>query len=322
MKEFLRYLLTAAAAILALMAVAIVPLGGVASAASNKSNCPNGEGGPFCILVISAPESVVAGQPFTVKVFVTTDGTTLARSDPCGSKALVTLDVSQGDSFTEYSARASGAVATFTVTVTDPGSFSLEAFAGEEGGPCGNTFYESDFAEGMAISVAAGQPIAPCPPDEVCVQTTNNDAGGSSAATLFADTGTFDFAFFEAFDNQGCVTPPTDPINGVLDFFYEGTSQKTIVFALAPGVVNKGIGQFNICWESKKPFMVQGGGQAAGPNGNGYFVGFLPNCSPHVGPPCVLSKTGTQHDGAFFTVLAPAPDPSDPPGTGDPKGYP
>ena len=304
--------------------MAAFAFGNIASAASSNSSCPSGEENTFfCTLVIFAPESVVAGQPFTVKVFVTTDGTTLARSDSCGSNVVVHLDVNEGESFlTEYSAKASGAVATFTVTVNNVDSYSLNAFAGVEGGACGNTFYEEAFANFNAISIAGGQPIAPCPPGEVCVQTTNNGAGGSSAATLFADSGTFDFAFFVAFDNQGCVNPPSDPINGVLDFFYEGISQKTIVFALAPSVVNQGVGQLGVCWESKKPFMVLGGGQAAGPNGNGFFVGYLPNCSPHVGPPCILSKTSTQQNGAFLTVLAPAPDPSDPPGTGDPRGYP
>ena len=297
------------------LVIAVFALPGVANAASSKSSCPSGEeSSVFCILVISAPESVVAGQPFTVKVFVTTDGTTLAKSDPCGSKALITLDVSEGESFlAEYQSRASGAVATFIIIVTNPDFYSLAAFAGEEGGSCGNTSYGSDFAEFEAISVAAGQPIAPCPPDEVCVQVTNNDAGGSSAATLFADSGDFGTPVFEAFDNQGCVNGPVDPINGVLDFTYVGTSEKTVVFALAPAVITTGIGQIGVCWESTTQFMVDGGGQAAGPNVNGYFVGYLPNCSPHIPPPCVLSKTGTQHDGAFFTVSAPP---------GDPKGYP
>src|SRR5439155_23916553 len=136
------------------------------------------------------------------------------------------------------------------------------------------------------------------------IQTTNNDQGGGSAATLFASDGTFPSAFFEAYDGNGCGAP-TDPTFGVLDFSFSGSSDKTIVLALSPYLVNKGIGQFNICWESTNQFKVAGGGDAVD-NGHGYFVGYLPNCSPHAGAPCVLFKTSGQQNAGFFGILAPA----------------
>src|SRR5437762_4875546 len=122
-------LLAAVLTFLSLMAIAMLPIG-VANASSPSTTCPSGEGGPNCQLVISAPESVPAGQVFTVHVAVTTDGFTVAKSDPCASKVLVTLDVSQGESFVaSYSANAKAGIATFNVSVADPGFYSLSANA-------------------------------------------------------------------------------------------------------------------------------------------------------------------------------------------------
>ena len=87
----------AAVVSLALAATVLIPISGVASAASTSTTCPGvpSESGPIptCVLVISGPESVQVGVAFTVQVLVTTDGTTVAKSDPCASKVAVTLDV-------------------------------------------------------------------------------------------------------------------------------------------------------------------------------------------------------------------------------------
>ena len=58
-------LLAAVLTFLSLMAIAMLPIGGFVSAASAATNCPNSEG-TFCILAISAPESVATGRVFTV----------------------------------------------------------------------------------------------------------------------------------------------------------------------------------------------------------------------------------------------------------------
>jgi hypothetical protein len=316
-------LLAVLSAFLSLVALAILPFGGVASAAPKSTICQNGEG-LNCFLEISAPDSVAVGQPFTVKVTLWEYGVgdnpdiPLPKSDFCASKTVVSLDLSQGEGpVTTISSKASAGVATFSISVSSSDTWFLHAYVSHpEGSPnCG--YFDDAFAQFTAVPINPGQPIAPCPDNAVCVQTTNNDAGGGSAATLFAFANDAVFAGvgFVAYDQNGCTFPPTDPNNGVLTFSYTGSSQKTIVMALSPSLVNKGIGQFNICWESTNPFMVVGGGTSAGPNIFGYFVGYLPNCSPHAGPPCVLFRTSGQHNAAFFGILAPD-------GTLDPKAYP
>jgi hypothetical protein len=319
-------LLLALSAFLSLAALAILPFGGVASAAPKSTICQNGEG-LNCFLEISAPDSVAVGQPFTVKVTLWEYGVgdnpdiPLPKSDFCASKTGVSLDLSQGEGpITTYFSKASAGVATFSVSVPNDGFWSLHArVLHPEGSPnCG--YFDDDFADFTAVTVQADQPIAPCPDNNPsCVQVTNAGAGGGSAATLFANdgSGTFDPAQFEPFvDGTGCAAPPTDPISGVLNFQFIGGSldtEKTIVMTLNPSLVNKGIGQFNICWESSNPFKVAGGGDAVFNTATLLFVGYLPNCSPQAGAPCVLYRTSTQHNGAFFGILAPP---------GDPKAYP
>src|SRR5256714_8074184 len=125
-------LLAALLTLCALIVGAMLPIGGVISAASAATNCPNGEG-TFCFLAISAPESVVTGQVFTVHVAVTTDGTTVAKSDPC-SRVAVTLFISDGEERTvTYTADTSGGTATFNEGVTYPGFPSLHATASNTG---------------------------------------------------------------------------------------------------------------------------------------------------------------------------------------------
>ncbi len=154
---------------LALVAAMLVPLGGVASAASASTTCPVGEGGPSCELVISAPESVLTGVPFNVQVLVTTDGHTVATSDPCASKVAVELGVSDGEkTLATYTANASAGIATFSLTIPSDGSYRLEASAGSlsSAAPstgCGAYSYFSASSPVMAVTVPPNQPIAPCP---------------------------------------------------------------------------------------------------------------------------------------------------------------
>jgi hypothetical protein len=221
---------------------------------------------------------------------------------------VVSLDVfDDGDYSATYSAKASGGVATFSISVPadeSPGShfYSMDASVDSETSGCN---FDGDSRDFTALTVPAGQPIAPCPDDVTCVQVTN---GGNSAATLFADNGSFDPAAFESYDGNACGTP-ADAINGVLNFGYSGGSPKTIVFALGPSIVTKGIGLYKVCWQSPTPFTVLGGGTTAVQNGNGYFFGDLPACKNNSTGPCVLFKTSTQYNGAFIGVLAPANDP-------------
>src|SRR5438477_7799114 len=93
-------LMAALLTLCALVVGAMLPIG-FASAASPSTSCPPGfveEGPPVsnCILAISAPESVPAGRVFTVLVAVTTDGSTVATSDPC-SRVDVNLLVFVGE---------------------------------------------------------------------------------------------------------------------------------------------------------------------------------------------------------------------------------
>jgi hypothetical protein len=330
-------LLAALLTFLSLIVVAMLPIG-VASAASTSTTCPSD---PFCILVISAPESVPAGQVFTVQVAVTTDGFTVAKSDPCASKVLVTLEV-DGPSFvpeeegspvfpflSTQSVNAKAGIATFSVSVQTPGSYRLVASAGVVGDAapttsnCSNYFYQSDTADFMAVLVVpTGQPIAPCPDNVSCTQVTS---GSGSAATLFADSDvSFTASFIPFVAAEGCSNlSPADPGNSVLTFFLDDpTASKTVIFALSSDLITNGIGRYNICWRSPNEFTQLGGTQApavgpsiCGPNGtSACFTGLLPNCknSDDVGP-CVLFRTSGQHNVGFFGIRAPA---------GDPQAYP
>ncbi len=293
---------------LLLIATAILPFGGGARAASPQTTCPSGEGGPQCILVISAPESVPAGQPFTVQVFVTTDGTTLARSDPCASKVTVELDVYVGEGpVTTYFADASAAIATFNITglAFDPSPYTLHAHVGELSGACSSYSFFDAFASVMAANVPAGQPIFPCPNNVSCDQVAS---GSGSAATLFADEGTFT-ASFGPLVGEGCEDGgPQDP-NGVLTFSLDVQVEKTIVLALSPSLVTHGIGRYNICYGSNNPFTTRDGETSEFDPNVGLWIGYLPNCNPDVPAPCVLFRKSGPHNDAFFGIRARPGDP-------------
>ena len=300
-------LLAALSTFVSLIVVAMLPIS-VASAASTDCSTISGEGGPVseCFLDISAPQSVVTGQPFTVHVAVTTDEsrTIVAKSDPC-SRVAVTLFVSDSEESTvTYVANTSGGIATFNVVVTTSGFHSLDATASKTG-----CFYIDDSTTLEAVDIAADQPIAPCPDDVSCKQVTS---GSGSAATLFADFGTFSAAFGTFNPALGCGDAgPADP-NGVLTFnLTPGGVSKTVIIALRPDRVTKGIGLYNICWRSINEFTQLGGTPA--PFVGGMFTGFLPSCKQNDVGPCVLFKTSGQQNSAFFGILAPP---------GDPQAYP
>jgi hypothetical protein len=225
----------------------------------------------------------------------------------------VTLVVSLSEDPVTYTANTAGGIATFNVVVTTSGFYTLDASASKTG-----CFYVGDSTTLEAVDVAANQPIAPCPPDVSCTQTTSNTG---SAATLFADTGSFD-ASFAPLVGPGCGDGgPADP-NGVLTFIYAGVDSKTLIFALRPDRVTKGIGLYKICWISSNEFTQLGGTQApaVGPSICGTdgisacFTGFLPDCKKDDVGPCVLFKTSGQHNSAFFGIIAPPSDPQAYPG--------
>jgi hypothetical protein len=296
-------LLAALLTFVSLIVGAMLPIS-VANAASTNCTTISGEGGTFseCFLDISAPKSVVTGQPFTVFVAVTTDEskTIVAKSDPC-SRVAVTLFVSDSEeSAVTYVANTSGGIATFNVVVTTSGPHSLEATASKTG-----CFYVDDFATFDAVTVAAGQPIAPCPDDVSCKQVTS---GSGSAATLFADSnGSFIATFGALVAGEGCGNLSPADANGVLTFnLTDATASKTVIFALSSDLITNGIGQYNICWKSAMPFTPLGGGPQV-------TTGLLPNCKNSDVGPCVLFRTSGQHNAAFFGILAPP---------GDPQAYP
>ncbi len=310
--------LTAVLASLSLAATVLFPTAGVASAASTSTTCPSGEG-TVCYLKISGPESVLTGVPFTVQVLVTTDGSTLAKSDPCASKVAVQLtvfrDFGESTSSTVYVANASAAVATFTVTIPsgpeNDGPYTLTATAPpatDAAAPatsCDSYFYVSDSRGITAVTVPETQPIAPCPDNVSCAQTTNTGTGGGSAATLIADDGVFDPVAWVPPDSaarSACGAPADTTANSMLRFDSTATGTKTIIFALAAIYVNKGIGQFNVCWTSNTPFVPLGGGTPV-------TTGLLPACAKNATGPCVLFKKSNRRNVGFFGVLAPIADP-------------
>jgi hypothetical protein len=323
-----RRLLAAILAAISIAAIAVPPIGGIAGAATGNppaaqdaalaapsaspppTVCPdNGEGDFFCQLVISAPESVLTSTLFTVQVRVTTDGVTLAKTDPCGATVVVSLGLTEGveGPVTTYTAAAKAGLATFSLMVGTDNFYSLRAFVEvPEAGPCADyTFAESN-ADFASITVPADLPIAPCPDNVSCSQAFN---GAGTAATLIAEEGLFTGVEFETFSaGSWCGIAPAEPTNSVLSFGYSGSSPKTIVLALARQFVTIGIAQFKICWRQPTSFIVLGGGQST-PGLDGLHTGYLPDCKRGDLGPCVLFKKSNQLNTGFFGILAPPGDP-------------
>ena len=330
-------LLAALLASMTLLAVAIPPIAG---AASTATTCPPGESGPTCELLISAPESVVTGTPFTVQVSVgfwtfpneSQDFApffTVANSDACASKVPVRLTISNafGSAYTPDPlgpTTAAAGIATFTVTIpvgtltegggTD-GLYTLTAWAQyPELSSCGNYYFTQSQADVTAISIPADQPIAPCPDNVVCVQRSS---GGGSAATLFSIDGNWDIAQFVPqsavpVDQNGGSMATVCPVltgqdpKGTLQFSNPtATADKTIVLALNRELVNQGIAQFRICWSGTTLFTPLGGGAQV-------YTGDLSACSKTIPAPCVLFKKSNKLNTGFFGVLAPFGADNDP----------
>jgi len=307
-------LAAAAALVASLVAVSAIP----AAASTPSTTCQTGDGPPFCVLVIAAPSSVRAGSAFTVQVLVTTDGSTIAKSDPCASKVVVTLVESGGSLEVPQSltAAARAGIATFTLTLQTPDTYTLDAngptlsyAAAATTASCQDYQYESDSTSVMAVDIPLDVPIAPCPPDTNCVQASS---GTGTQATLIADPGStwtpgFGASYFGSSIPGGNCTSG-DPLNqnGVLGFLLSGQTQtKVIVLALDPALVTHGIGKLKVCWNQATPFTSLSGATVN--------TGDLPSCKGrNQVPPCVLSRTSGQHNVAFLSILAPANDPSDP----------
>jgi hypothetical protein len=320
-----RRAMTAALSSMLIMAAVLIPLAGIAIAATPPSNCQTFPGESEisfsqCWLDIAAPSSVRTGVAFTVQVRVTTDETneTVANTDPCGSKAPITLDlVGEGHSESQ-TVNASAGIATFSFTIPfgRSGTYGLHA-DGPDGevsaaatADCDNTSFVDDTATLMAVDIPADSPIAPCPPDTNCEQATS---GSGTQATLIADEGSTwtDVGFQGEIPGGDCAGDPRQDPNGVLRFELTGTTDnKVIIFALDNSQVMKGIGLFEVCWSQPlSPFMSD--------TGQLVTTGNLPDCKgKDQVAPCVASRVSGQHNVAFLTVLADADDPLDPFGYG------
>ena len=321
-------LLTGALSCLLLLAAALLPAAATVGAATASTTCPviSGEGTySLCYLDIAAPSSVRTGFAFTVQVRVTTDlsKTTVATSDPCGSKAPITLNLSGATYSNTQTVNASAGIATFSFTipidVANAGTYDLYASVGGGGAStaiatsCGSYIYVPDSTSLMAVFIPADKPIAPCPADTNCVQTTS---GSGTQATLIGETGSTwspkAAQYFGPAGADSCATGPIDA-NGVLRYTFapalatisnpSPSTTPVIILALDMSQVLKGIAQFNICWSQPTPFVPLGGGTPV-------TVGDLPNCKNRDQvAPCVLSRTSGQHNVGFFSILATAGDP-------------
>jgi hypothetical protein len=296
-----------------LMSLMVIPLTSVAVAASEETMCEGSEGFFTCWLDIRSPSSVVAGTTFTVQVAVTTDETmsTVAKSDPCGSKAEITLDIFGPDeSFGSMTTNASAGIASFSLNLSTPGEYELFASGPGEVSvastvDCDNYFYVGDeFGPLTVVNIPANAAIAPCPPDTSCVQTTS---GSGTQATLIASEGSdwspkgADYFGQPIVGAQCGTTTPNDP-NGILGYelaTFDGTRTGVIILALDPR--DKGVGQFNLCWTQTVPFTPLGGGAPV-------LTGDLPNCRQRDQvAPCVVARTAGQGGNvAFLTILGTA----------------
>ena len=294
---------------------------------TTSSTCPADGDYHFCTLTVLAPSSVVEGTSFTVTVNVTTDGVTLASSDKCASKLPVSLLIQLDNqdapirvtsflSGWEGTKNASGAVASFSVPGLAAGDYSIRAYwAGDGYDACFN-YYSDGYAYLTAITIPPNQSIAPCPPYTVCTQTTS---GTGSAATLIAEDGMFYDVYWDTttgaeVEATGGCTVPVDTSGGVLNYLSSSTYTKTIVFALAPYLVKRGIGSYNICWsapydapfttKSKTPAVLQS---------NGFYTGTLPDCKAGDLGPCITFRKSNKKNAVFIGMIAPP--------VLDPKGY-
>jgi hypothetical protein len=246
----------------------------------------------------------------------------VATSDPCGSKAAITLVVTYpNESQTFQTVNASAGIATFSLNLTAPGDYSLAASGPNNDASiatapstvnCGSYTYVSDYFFPLTVVVIpAGAPIAPCPPDTSCVQASS---GSGTQATLIASEGSQWTAkvpnYFGGVTplNQCGTTAPLDP-NGVLGYSlatFDGTTTAVIILALDPR--GQGVGQFNVCWSQTAPFKTNTGAMSS--------KGDLPNCKQRDQvAPCIIARTGGSGGKvAFLTILATANDP-------DPRAY-
>jgi hypothetical protein len=300
-----RRLLAALLASLSLMAVAIPQIVGVASAATASFTCPAPEGG--FQLCISAPESVLTNTPFTVQVGVTTDGKTAVNNDPCASKVGVTLEIPQeGPPLYSQTANAAAGIATFNVTIPNDAFYQFHAFVGE--GVCGGTIFDDWFGF-TSVTVPDGEALAPCPDNVKCVQVIGGSGtnatlignAGTSFTPLFAGVTDY-FSTFAASDfPPGCGPDPNPTNRDVLGYTHQDGGPQTIIFALSSALVTKGIGLFNVCWNSATPFTQLGGGSGT--------TGLLPDCKKLDVGPCVLFRKSNKGNVGFFGVLVPEGDP-------------
>jgi hypothetical protein len=321
-----RRAMTVALSSMLLMAATLIPMAGITGAASG-SNCSSFTSEATSYLDLRSPSSVVSGTAFTIQVAVTTDASKniVAASDPCGSTALITIELEGPSYFNTFSANAKAGIATFNLTLAASGDYDVFA---HEGPPftetaaqaptanCANyTYATDDFFPLTVVNIPPGAPIAPCPPDTSCTQATS---GSGTQATMIAVSGSTwtpkpglltnpDFPYFSHVNpgtNQcGNSIPGGTDANGVLSYHLTST-EATAVIILAIAPKGQGVGLFNVCWTQTFPFTPLGGGAQV-------TTGDLPNCKQRDQvAPCIIAKTGGQGGKVvFLTILATANDP-------------
>ena len=213
----------------------------------------------------------------------------------------------QGESFVaSYSANAKAGIATFNVSVADPGFYSLSAQClaiGRGHHKLRQLLLQRRFRRlhggkrrgGSAHRSVSGQRVVP-PDDEwfgLCGDVVRGlghvHSRPSVGSTLHRDA----------------VPPGPADTNGVPTFnLSPGGVPKNIVLALRSDLVTKGIGQYKICWRSSNPFTPTRRDTCA--FGRRHVHGLSPELQEERRGPCVLFKTSGQHNVAFFGILAPA----------------
>jgi hypothetical protein len=264
-----------------------------------------------CYLTVSAPGTATAGEPFEVTVQVW-KGDSPIESGAC---AIGTLSVGLQESdasVVDPDPDVLGGVATFDVTIEEPGTYHL-VIGFEPDSP-----YHCGAVAGVTsdpIEVEAPGVVVTCPPNTICTASTESDSG-NALADITASGGATITAAFSTLGQAGYTpcdgTTPRDP-GGVLSFdVTNGKLIKIVKFTIKAAIASGPLRDYGVCWNAPTTFKVAGGGNA-GADPLGRFTGLLSNClSVNPKLPCIALRAKNSAGDVFVWVLAKP---------GDPKGY-
>jgi hypothetical protein len=257
-------------------------------------------GGPVTVEVLDG-----TGHPLTTGTFSITIGLGTCTPSPtsllgCGTGSLA----SASNTLTRNTSTSSGIVeASFgDLSINDIGGYQLGASAG--------TLPASSNATSDFFTIAQEGTV--CTPGPHCTIGTSNTTTGTSLDAGTTGSGTLSLSLVK---NAPLTCGTYSVVHGsasVADIvgsdFAGGTITLITSHSAAPGT---GVGGFTICLASVLPFKTADGKDAE--HVGSFYVGTLPNCSPKVQAPCIVSKNRSVPSSDLIITFRIAP--------GDPMWY-